>query len=349
MPTKKVTMQDIAAACGLSRNTVSKVFNGRGAVPEGTRRLILDTAQSLGYRQLPAGQAAAPAASRHGIALFSNRAIPAHYHYGAAFSSAFADRLSREGYSLMMYEITPQELRDKRLPSHFILEGTAGILAMELFDPDYTRLLCGLGLPTIFSDTYARAEASAMAADVISMENTASVMAVTAQAVATGARTLGFVGDIEHCNSFYERWYAFLAVLERERLPLDKRMCILEKDSGLYADTGWLVEQLRRMPSQPDAFLCANDFLAIQLMTALKTMGLRIPQDILVAGFDGTPESAVVDPPLTTVQIHSAEMGYIAAGMLLDRIQKPDLPFRRTYVQTDPVWRGSLCPASAHL
>lgn len=342
MSTKKVTMQDIAAACGLSRNTVSKVFNGRGAVPESTRRLILETAQTLGYRQLPAGQAPAAAANRHGVALFSNRAIPARYHYGAAFNSAFADRLSREGYSLMMYEITRQELRDRRLPSNFVLEGTAGILAMELFDPDYTQLLCGLGLPTIFSDTYARAECSAMAADVISMENTASVMTITAQAVRAGARKLGFVGDIDHCNSFYERWRAFLTVLERERLPLDRRLCILEKDGDLYSDTGWLVEQLRRMPSLPDAFLCANDFLAIQLMAALKAMGLRIPQDILVAGFDGTPESAVVDPPLTTVQIHSAEMGYIAAGMLLDRIRKPGLPFRRTYVQTDPLLRRSL-------
>lgn len=345
MPNKKVTMQDIADACGLSRNTVSKVFNGRGAVPESTSRMILETAQRLGYRQLPAaGQppAADGPARRQGIAVFSNRSMPEQCHYGAAFNYAFIDRLSREGYSILMYEITPEERDSCQLPPGFDLEHTAGILGIEMFDPAYTRLLCGLGIPTIFSDTYARAECEAMTADVISMENTSSVMQVTAQAIAAGAQRLGFVGDPDHCNSFYERWRSFCSALELARLPLDRRLCILAEDSDLYGDTGWLLEQLRRMPEIPDAFICANDFLAIHLMAALKTLGRTIPRDIMVAGFDGTPESRVVDPPLTTVQISSSEMGYIAAGMLLERIQRPELPFRRCYVQSHPVWRGTL-------
>ena len=60
MANKRVTMQDIANACGLSRNTVSKVFNGRGTVPPGTRSLILQKAAELGYG-LPAAERAAAA------------------------------------------------------------------------------------------------------------------------------------------------------------------------------------------------------------------------------------------------------------------------------------------------
>ena len=62
MANKRVTMQDIADACGLSRNTVSKVFNGRGTVPPGTRSLILQKAAELGYG-LPAAERAAAAVS----------------------------------------------------------------------------------------------------------------------------------------------------------------------------------------------------------------------------------------------------------------------------------------------
>ena len=61
----------------------------------------------------------------------------------------------------------------------------------------------------------------------------------------------------------------------------------------------------------------------------------------MVSGFDGTPQSAIVDPSLTTAQIPSAEIGRLAADLLLARIENPDSPLQRTYVKTTPVWRKS--------
>ncbi len=95
------------------------------------------------------------------------------------------------------------------------------------------------------------------------------------------------------------------------------------------------------MPVLPDALLCANDFIAIHLMMALKQMGVSIPDRVMVAGFDGTPQSAVVEPSLTTVQIPGAEIGRLAADILLERIENPGRPFRSTYVRTVPIWRAS--------
>ena len=95
------------------------------------------------------------------------------------------------------------------------------------------------------------------------------------------------------------------------------------------------------MPCLPDAFVCANDYLAVHLMKALKCLNLRIPEDVMVAGFDDSPEATVAEPPLSTVRIPSGEMGFIAAGILLDRIQRPTLPYRCCYIQTTPVWRSS--------
>ena len=76
MGLKRVTMQDIADACGLSRNTVSKVYNGRGSVPEATRRLVLAKAEALGYYQRPAQQDVQSAAGGT-IALPTGSAAPA--------------------------------------------------------------------------------------------------------------------------------------------------------------------------------------------------------------------------------------------------------------------------------
>ncbi len=156
-----------------------------------------------------------------------------------------------------------------------------------------------------------------------------------------GARRLGFVGDPEHCSSFRLRFLAFTMVLKQAGVPLDRSLCILDEDAPDYSDVDWLYEKLRQMPAVPDALFCANDFLALSVIRALKRLGLSIPEDVMVAGFDGTPQSAVVEPSLTTVQIPNPEIGYAAADILLERIRDPDRPFRVTYVQTTPVWRNS--------
>lgn len=338
MVQKTVTMQDIADACGFSRNTVSKAFNARGGIPESTRRIILDKVKELGYRphpRAPVDTFRQPDVIRS-IALFSCQK-PSRNHYGTNMITAFATRLSRAGYSLMMYNITPGEIRDCRLPASFSLEQTAGILAIELFDRDYSRMLSELGLPLIFSDTYARPNLAVLNADLISMENVNSTIALTDHLIQSGAKEIGFVGDPNHCNSFHERWSGYCKALGRANLPQRKELCILETDSDLYGITAWLVEQLDKLPEIPDAFVCANDYLAIHMMNALQKKGLSVPGDVLLSGFDGGLRTEILDVPLPTAVIPSSDIGYFAAGMLLERVERPQLPYRRLYIQTTPM------------
>ena len=339
MTNKRVTMQDIADACGLSRNTVSKAFNGRGAVPAGTRDLILKKAAELGYG-LPAAESAAAPSVGGSIALLTSN-MPEGYHFGTFFVTSFTDQICRAGCTLKMYEISAEELQKKQLPPHFDPEQTAGIVAIELFDSDYLNMICELGLPTIMIDSPTHALIRPFPCDFVSMENVASMSTVMERLIALGARRIGFVGDKEHCGSFYERWFGYRMALERAGLTLDQRFCILAPDASPYDDPDWLIAQMRRMPALPDAFVCANDYLAIHLMGAVKRMGLSIPDDIMVTGFDGTPQSALTDPALTTVQIPSAEIGRMAADILLSRIRSPEQPHSWMHVRTNPVWRKS--------
>lgn len=339
MTIKRVTMTDIAQACGLSRNTVSKIFNNRGAVPDTTRQMVLKKAQELGYH-LTIEEDAAVKSRNLNIALLT-RHMPSNYHFGTFFIPAFADQLSRVGYTLTMCEISPEEFSARSLPSHMSLEQTAGILAIELFDKAYHDMLCGLGLPVLFVDTYFGANTAPMQCDLISMENLSSAYALTAHAIAAGAKHLGFVGDVEHCNSFQERWLGFCAALIDAGLPVSKALCILDPDDAPYSDQEWLFSKIRKMPTMPDAFICANDFLALHMMTTLKRHDIAIPRDVMVTGFDGTPQSAIVEPSLTTAQIPSADIGRLAAETLLSRIENPDRPFLRIYANTTLQWRSS--------
>jgi LacI family transcriptional regulator len=341
MASKRVTMQDIADACGLSRNTVSKVFNKRGSVPQATRDLIIRKAEALGYG-VPVDHTPAVHNQAGGcIALLTGK-LPREAHFATSFLSPFTDSMSRAGYTLRLFEISREEFEQKELPPFFDREQIAGIVGIELFDTEYLDMVCGLGIPTVMIDGPRHAVSTLMPCDFISWDNIAAEMTVVRRLVELGARRIGFVGDREHCSSFYERWFGCSIGLRDAGLPLDESLCILAPDSDAYADPDWLIRQIRQMPGLPDAFVCANDYLGIHMMSALKKMGLSIPKDIMVTGFDGTAQSALVEPPLTTVSIPGSDIGKIAAKLLLFRVGEPALPYGWTRLKTDPVWRGSI-------
>ncbi len=338
---KKVTMQDIADACGLSRNTVSKIFNSRGAVPNSTRDFVLAKAQELGYHQIADSETPSPqSVQNQNIALLTH-STPSLHNFGSLFITNFTDQICRSGYNLKIFEISAEDYQNKTLPSHFVLSEISGIIMIELFDRDYTRMVCGLGLPVLLVDSFPHAPQELMECDLVYMENYASTIALTSRMIENGAKTLGFVGDRFHCNSFSERWNGFRAALEKHSIPMDTSLCIIADDSEPYGEVDWMLSKLDSLPKIPDAFVCVNDFIAIRIMRALRRRGYSVPKDVMVTGFDGTTEAEVVDPPLTTAKIPSADIGRTAADMLLCRIANPDLPYHCTFLKTTPVWRES--------
>ena len=340
MAVKRITMQDIADACGLSRNTVSKAFNGRGTVPEGTRRLILQTARTLGYGRFPEGTAeSAPQGSRN-VALLSQHKLLSH-NFGAFFISSFTDAICRAGYRMTLYEVSAAEIAAKKLPPHFDPADTAAVLCVELFDRSYLDMVCALGLPCVLVDGYAWAGKEIMTCDFVAMENYAAACALTRRMIAAGAKRLGFFGDKEHCSSFSERWIGYRAALSEAGLPFDEAICVLDDDASPYDDADWVLARLQTLPALPDGFVCANDFLAIQLITALRRLGVSVPEDVMVTGFDGSPAASVLEPKLTTAHFDSADIGRLSAAVLLDRIRHPEKPFRRFCEISTPVWGGT--------
>ena len=338
---RRVTMQDIADACGLSRNTVSKVFNSRGSVPEATQRFVLDKAKEMGYTQF--SETEASVASGGNIVVLTH-SKPMNNSFGSSVMYSFSDCLCRDGCNLKMYGVSTQELKSRKLPPFLDPESIDGILCIELFDKDYMEMVCSLGLPTVCIDAFASFSHNQLNCDFVSMENVSSSVILTRSLIDAGATTIGFVGDITHCSSFRERYDGYTLTLSEANIPYDGRFCILANDSEPYGNPDWYLEKIDQMPHLPDAFVCANDFQAINLMTGLKKRGISIPEEVMVVGFDGTPESAVSEPSLTTAYIPGATIGRFAAETLTNRIKNPELPYTCIYVRTNPVFRNSTRP-----
>ena len=125
----------------------------------------------------------------------------------------------------------------------------------------------------------------------------------------------------------------------------------LDKDNGYrtyvtkYNSTEdyreYLLESFQRLSAMPEVFLCANDFVALDALAVLRDMGLSVPEDVWLCGFDDSPESKVVTPSLTTIHIHSQIMGFSAAQLLLSRIKEPSLNFRTMHTETTLIYRKS--------
>ena len=103
----------------------------------------------------------------------------------------------------------------------------------------------------------------------------------------------------------------------------------------------YLQESLERIKELPDVFICANDFVAIDVLQVMRRMNISVPGDVCLCGFDDSPESRIITPPLTTIHIHSQIMGFSAVHLLLSRIREPFLNYRTIYTETSLIFRES--------
>jgi LacI family transcriptional regulator len=131
------------------------------------------------------------------------------------------------------------------------------------------------------------------------------------------------------------------------------RACGLERDEALLEtaddftiDAGRAAVERLIGRTRPDAIFCANDLLALGALSALRDVGLEVPRDVALVGMDNTNLSAVTSPPLTTVDLGSAERARTAVELLLARIEHPGRRARDVGVEPRLVVRGS-CGAAA--
>ena len=107
------------------------------------------------------------------------------------------------------------------------------------------------------------------------------------------------------------------------------------------------MKRLMRKGGMPDAIICGNDRVAAALMTTLASFGKRVPEDVLVAGFDDVNFAHLVSPGLTTMHQPCAEIGATAYRTLLARVEDPNLPPRAISLTAPLVIRASTSPQTA--
>lgn len=350
----RVTIQDIAEELGISRNTVSKAINNTGILADATREKVLKKAAEMGYKQfsyvkvvdsgMPVLALSAPKENAE-IALFITNLL-GNSHFATVMLDKFQKELSGLGYTLTMHRILSEEINSLTLPASFSIERTAGIICIEMFDYNYDKMICNLGLPVLLIDAPAPCFKEPLEADILLMDNQSNIYLFIQEMIRRGKTNIGFIGKHLHCQSFFERYTAYRQALYLSGLPCPDAYCITgnppegrDLDPAAYQD--YLTECLQKLKHMPDVFLCANDFVAIDAMQVLKKLGYSVPQDVYLCGFDDSPDAKIVTPALTSIHIHSQIMGYYAINLLMSRINEPSLNYCTVHTETNLIYRES--------
>jgi LacI family transcriptional regulator len=340
---KKITVQDIADQLGLSRNTVSKALNNQRSIAEKTRKIVIQTAVNMGYNK---SKVTRPTGQYREIKRTGNVVVVAHEHfvdtsYWSIVSRGMFAALNKVGFNLIFIYLKDDETESLQVPQNITVDNVDGMIILGALRAKYVNELLKVGLPTVYVDAAPDLFDTELMRDTVLMENEASVAKLTRFLIGRGRTKLGFIGDILACRSYYERWRGFCRALEEGGIPLEKDLCVIGRTFHHCRYLEEIQKHLEGLGHLPTAFICANDRIAIYLTKILKEKGIKIPDQVALAGFDDIFEATVIEPNLTTVKIPKEELGQRAAEELIWRFHHPERPVEVIRIGTEVIFRDS--------
>ncbi|GIO14834.1 LacI family transcriptional regulator [Cohnella xylanilytica] len=348
---KKVTMQQIADHVGVSKFAVSKALAGKSGVSAETREKIIGAATQLGYfvqkktKTTGSKASSGPSEKSQGdtiIVLIPNvRYQNRHSFYWGRIIDGITNGLEEHRIGIM---IVTEHITDN-FAKLINPDGVLGLIGVGLISNQLLLEIRNLGIPFVMVDH----EDPLIPSDSLFMNNYECVRRVTNYLIGNGHRKLQFVGNIRYSRSFTDRWLGYRSILEEQDIPLgqDPRLLSFEGEnrSEMTEALDVILHDLQREQGLPTAFVCANDSIAICVMTVLMKMGIDIPGQVSVTGFDNIEDAAMSKPTLSTVHVNKEALGQRAVETLLWRIAHADGPKERILLSGDFVVRESTGPA----
>jgi LacI family transcriptional regulator len=327
---RRPTIGDVAAAAGVSVATVSKAVNGRYGVRDETAALVLRVAQELGYSSSLG--ASSMRSTRTGVVgVF----VSAFEPFSTEVLKGIGVALEGRSYELLAYSsLTGRDGEGWERRSLSRLAGTldgAILVAPTVVDLPVPIPIVAIdphtgpaGVPTVESDSYGGARIA------------------TEHLIGLGHRRIALVSGRADLRSSVRREAGYRQALEDAGIPFDPDLVQVgnyEQRTSREAAT-----VLLGRPDRPTAVFAANDLAGIATVQVALGMGLSVPGDLSVVGFDDVPEAARSDPPLTTVRQSMQQLGNEAVAMLVALIAKQELRVPHVTLATRLLERRTTAP-----
>lgn len=304
----RITIIDVAKATGVSTATVSRALRAPERVSPELRERVLAAIQQLGY--VTDGAARALASGRTGaVAALLPTLDNAIF---AKFTNALQQRIGEHGYVLLVGSFEYDPLREGHQLRALLERGVDGVLLVGTsHSPEVYRLLKSVAIPVLIcwtTDTTAPFPC-------IGFDNTKAAARLARHLASLGHRKIAMIAGITKGNDrAAERVAGVRGALASLKIEFLEKY-LVEREYSISGGRSAL-RQLMQLPTPPTAVICGNDILALGALYEASALGISIPQDLSITGFDDLDFAAEMVPALTTVHVPASEMGTRVADQL---------------------------------
>jgi DNA-binding LacI/PurR family transcriptional regulator len=304
-----VTSSDVARKARVSQSAVSRTFTTGASVSQATRAKVMKAATELGYR--PNALARAMISGRSRLVAMVVAYLDNHFY--PIVVEKLARAVQARDYHLLMFMTEPG--RQDEVVRQILAYRVEGIvMASATLSSTLARECAETGIPVVMLNRYV---ASIPASSVVS-DNDAGGRALAEFLVAGGHKRIAYIAGAEDASTNRDREAGFRDGLARHGVSIAAR----EVGGYSFQGASEAMRALWRAKHKPDAVFVANDHMAFAAMdTARTALGLRIPEDVSIVGYDDVPEAAWAAYGLTTVRQSSSAMVAATVDILFDQIE----------------------------
>ena len=333
MVKKTVTMSDVAKAMNVSTVTVSKALGDREGVSEALRERIKQKATEMGYRMNRGGRALKDGLT-YNIGIVVAKCFisePSAFYW--IMYKYLVELLQRQNYYGMLEVVEDGTGGSREIPNSVRDKKVDGLILLGQFSDEYIDKIMSFYLPTVFLDFYGSREDT----ETVLSDSFYGAYILTSHIISNGHRKIGFLGNINSISSIQDRYLGFYKALLENHLQLRPDWIIGDRspDGEIYK-TFALPQEL------PTAFVCSCDEAAFRLVTQLQSMGLKVPDDVSVVGYDNHVYSTMCQPHLTTIDVNSQAMASEAVDIILHKLRDGSYKRGRTLVAGKLIRRDSV-------
>ena len=311
-----VSIKDIAQHCGVSVATVSKALSGQSDIGEATKKRVIDAARELGYTANAAARALKTNRTYNLGILFEDLQNSGFMHeYFASALNSFRYEAADRGYDITFLnrDVGPESMSYLQHARYRRVDGVA-IICADFFDPQVQELAIS-DIPVVTLDHAFNNRSAVLSDNINGIENLVRYI------YGMGHRRIAYIHG-NYTAVTENRLTGFYRVCEELNLNLPEEYigeCLYHEPESCYAAT----MKLLALPVPPTCILFPDDYAAIGGIRAINESGLRIPEDISAAGYDGIHLAQVLSPRLASWHQNTTVIGKTVADKLIERIEHP--------------------------
>ncbi len=331
-----VSMKDISLKCGVSIATVSKALNDHSDIGETTKEYIRKTSKEMGYFPNSSARALKTNRTYNIGVLFVDEAQSGLTHaYFSHVLDSFKVTSEKNGYDITFISRNNVHKAMTYL-EHSKYRGVDGVViaCVDFHDPEVLELVRS-NLPVVTIDYTFNNRIAVISDNIKGMKDLITFV------YEMGHRKIAYIHGADSSVT-QNRLGSFYQTLD----SLDIKVPDEYVKDGIYIDTessASLTKELLDLKDRPTCIIYPDDFSCIGGINVIKERGLKIPEDISIAGYDGTELSQVLDPKLTTLKQDTKSIGRIAAEKLINLIEKPKVAvIERVVVKGKVIEGGSI-------